>query len=321
MFKKYTPPILLALALVLGGWGSSSGASFDLFGDEVNLSGEQIITGKKTFEGDLTLKGLLDIDDGDDNIGLGTNACDSITAGSGLHNVCIGQDAGTALTTGDDSVIIGVDAGKVLTTEANNTLIGYKAGEDLIDPDNVIIGYLAASNALDARQNVIFGSLAVSSGILQGDRNVFIGYQVANSTTSAIDNVVIGNTAAGSGVFTGGRNVFVGMDAGKVVTSADENVLIGNDAGKALTTGDNNVFLGESACATLTTESDQLCIDSTNTTTPLIQGNFSTDSLTTNAFEFLVPSGTAVLHAANITDNWTTQAGGTTSSEIDRGAS
>ena len=55
MFKKYTPPILLALALVLGGWGSSSGASFELFGDEVTLSGSQTIIGEKTYEADQTL--------------------------------------------------------------------------------------------------------------------------------------------------------------------------------------------------------------------------------------------------------------------------
>ncbi|KKN02348.1 hypothetical protein LCGC14_1118610 [marine sediment metagenome] len=55
MFKKYTPPILLALALVLGGFGSGYAVSFDLFGDEVNLSGEQIITGEKAFAASPTL--------------------------------------------------------------------------------------------------------------------------------------------------------------------------------------------------------------------------------------------------------------------------
>ncbi|KKL98689.1 hypothetical protein LCGC14_1821930 [marine sediment metagenome] len=313
--------LAIALALVLGGWGSSSGASFDIFGDEVSLSGEQIITGKKTFEGDLTLKGLLDIDDGDGNIGIGTTACDSITAGSGLRNICIGSAAGTALTTGDDSIIIGVDAGKALTTQIDNVLIGYKAGEDLTDSSNVIIGKEAATNATDATQNVIIGGIAATNGILVGDKNVFIGYQVAGSATSATDNVIIGVNAATVNTFTGANNVVVGQDAARTLTSANQNTLVGSDAGKILTSGDDNVFLGFAACATLTTESDQLCIDNTNTTTPLIQGNFSTDSLTANAFEFLVPSGTAVMHAANITDNWTTQAGGTTSSEIDRGAS
>jgi hypothetical protein len=49
-----------------------------------------------------------------------------------------------------------------------------------------------------------------------------------------------------------------------------------------ISTGDGNVCLGQYAGGQLTTESNQLYIDNSNTTTPLIKGDFSTDLLTIN---------------------------------------
>ena len=281
--RKLLAHVLLALTLL---------APSIVYAEGIKVSGQA-----STINKNLKLKGLLDIDDGDDNIGIGTNACDSITAASGLRNICIGQNAGTALTTGDDNVIIGFEAGEALTTQKDNTIIGMQAGQDLIDSSNVIIGKKAATNATNALQNVIIGSLAVNFGVLTGNENVFIGYLVANKATSALDNVLIGTNAAGVNTFTGGRNVFIGKDAGRVVTSADENVLIGNDAGIALTTGDNNVFLGEGAGATLTTESNRLVVAVTTTTTPLIQGYFATGGL-----EFHTGGSTPSLIARGVSD-------------------
>ncbi|KKN02347.1 hypothetical protein LCGC14_1118600 [marine sediment metagenome] len=59
--------LAIALVLVLGGWGSSGGASFELFGSEVTLSGSQTITGEKTYEADQNFADNVNINLGADS--------------------------------------------------------------------------------------------------------------------------------------------------------------------------------------------------------------------------------------------------------------
>jgi hypothetical protein len=80
---------------------------------------------------------------------------------------------------------------------------------------------------------------------------------------------------------TGTNNTAVGYDALLRNTTGDNNVAIGDSAGWSTTTGSGNVFIGYKA-GYYETGSNKLYIDNSNTTTPLVKGDFGTDALTVN---------------------------------------
>ena len=124
----------------------------------------------------LRINGLLDLNDGDDNVGIGTAACDSLTAGSSINNVCIGSAAGTAITLGDNNILIGRRAGESLTTGGKNTIIGGEAGKVLTSSENTLIGFDAG--------------VSLTSAI----RNVFLGHEAGAQLTTEDDLLVIDNS-------------------------------------------------------------------------------------------------------------------------------
>jgi hypothetical protein len=77
-------------------------------------------------------------------------------------------------------------------------------------------------------------------------------------------------------------NTAFGAGAGENTTSGSDNTYVGKGAGGGNTTGSGNVFIGNEAGGLSTTTSNQLYIDNSNTTSPLIFGNFSTNDVTIN---------------------------------------
>ena len=65
---------------------------------------------------------------GTSNFRAGVNAGNSIASG-GNYNTVVGDEAGTAITTGDDNTLIGYNAGTAVTTGQFNTLIGADSGD------------------------------------------------------------------------------------------------------------------------------------------------------------------------------------------------
>ena len=63
---------------------------------------------------------------GTGNVALGDTALDSVQSG-GEYNVAIGNNAGTAITTGDRNVVIGASAGDAITTSTKNIAVGTSA--------------------------------------------------------------------------------------------------------------------------------------------------------------------------------------------------
>lgn len=108
-----------------------------------------------------------------------------------------------------------------------------------------------------------------------GDHNTAVGDRALNGVTTGIRNVGIGH-AAGNANQGGAYNVYVGDVAGYEKTSGDNNVFIGANAGYNNLTGDRNVFIGSHAGEN-ETGSDKLYIANTNTPTPLIYGDFSSE--------------------------------------------
>lgn len=185
-------------------------------------------------------------------------------------------------------------------------------------PENLFLGLRAGQENRSGFNNIFIGN---ESGKLSyyGDENIFIGYQAGYRNDYASENVFVGNysgynnyssdgspygcmnvflgTYAGYGHIDGFINTFVGFRAGEDVRGANENTFVGGYAGSSNNgsdntaigtytgfnnlTGSRNVFLGFKSGYN-ETGSDKLYIDNSDTSTPLIHGDFATDYLNIN---------------------------------------
>ena len=205
---------------------------------------------------------------GTSNFRAGVNAGNSIASG-GNYNVVVGDEAGTAITTGDQNTFVGAFSGDALTTGGNNVAVGISAlSSDTTGGKSVGIGYAALLNqnqtgGADAFNTAVGASagLSVSTGV----KNTLIGALAGDALTTGSLSVAVGYHALGA-EDTGGRNVAVGYEAlaaqnsdttnyntavgfnsGVSVTTGIQNTIIGGLAGTQgtdLTTGNNNILLG-----------------------------------------------------------------------------
>ena len=229
------------------------------------------VDGTANFAADVTFADGADIitaTAGTSNFRAGLNAGNSIQSG-GVQNVAIGDEAGTAITTGDNNVCIGYQAGDAISTGDNNIAIGKNAlgAEDGHD-FNIAIGSnsLAAQDAGADAYNIAIGHNAGTS-ITTGVQNTLIGGQAGDAITDADFNVGVGHNALSVNVLgsqsvaighnallfqnpasaTDMANVAVGYGAGSQITTGIQNTILGGSAGDALTTGNENVAIGMEA--------------------------------------------------------------------------
>lgn len=128
--------------------------------------------------------------------------------------------------------------------------------------------------------NTLIGSTISTAINGAGTYNTAVGYQAAQSLTTGQKNAYYGDNAGGSNT-TGNNNTMIGTVAGQFNNGGGQNTMIGGYAGRNNLTGSGNVFLGFGAGEN-ETGSDKLYIDNSNTTSPLIQGDFSTNILAVN---------------------------------------
>ncbi|HAS46646.1 MAG TPA: hypothetical protein DCS93_39550 [Microscillaceae bacterium] len=143
----------------------------------------------------------------------------------------------------------------------NNTSIGHQAGDIIIANYNTFIGYYAGLKATNAYTNV------------------FVGAQSGMNTTTGSSNTFLGRES-GRMNLTGSSNVYVGQGAGFQNTIGRNNVILGTLAGHK-NQGNGNVFVGNLAGFN-ELGSDKLYIANSNTTTPLIYGDFAASALNIN---------------------------------------
>jgi hypothetical protein len=143
---------------------------------------------------------------------------------------------------------------------------------------NTAVGFNVLRNATSGIQNVGVGYLALRLNE-SGLDNVAVGKQAVYSCVSGSTNVAVG-TGALQGNVTGSQNVAVGTNALKSGTGISTNTALGHEAGFT-TIGTRNVFIGYKA-GYFESASNQLYIDSSNTNTPLIGGDFSLDEVYIN---------------------------------------
>lgn len=171
---------------------------------------------------------------------------------------------GTALAieAGSGNTFIGKTSGNTITTGVNNTFLGYNTGYSIGSYNrNVFIGH--------------------NSGYLTtANQNSFLGANSGDSNTTGSDNAFFGFDS-GQGNQTGNNNTYLGARAGSQNTGSN-NVAVGKDAGFSSSSGSGNIFLGYEAGEN-ETGSNKLYIENSNSTTPLIYGEFDNNKLRFNA--------------------------------------
>jgi hypothetical protein len=88
-------------------------------------------------------------------------------------------------------------------------------------------------------------------------------------------------SGAGYSTTSGSYNVFIGRYAGRSNTTGNNNTFIGYESGNSNMTSSGNTFIGYQSGKNEIT-SNKLYIDNSDTASPLIYGDFSTDELTIN---------------------------------------
>ncbi|MGB0521994.1 MAG: tail fiber domain-containing protein [Flammeovirgaceae bacterium] len=256
------------------------------------------------------------------NIMIGTNAGYSVGGPSRIifNSVFIGHEAGYHQDRGPDNVMVGYRAGYALNDNGDrNVIIGSEAGGSSttsgdIDPyTSVFIGYRAGYNGGNGANNVFVGREA-GRDITSGQENVTIGDEAGRDITTGLENTLVG-AEAGQLITTGRYNTAVGADAGKANAEGDENTYVGEGAGSGIANGTGNVIVGRAAGLSsyddlkhtvflgyrtgYNSDSDssvfignragydevnnhRLYIENTNSTTPLIYGEFDNDLVKIN---------------------------------------
>jgi hypothetical protein len=181
------------------------------------------------------------------------------------YNVFIGYSAGWMNSSGYENVAVGA-----LALESNTT--GH---------DNIAIGYSSVYNNTSGYSNLGIGHHSLYNN-KTASGNMAIGYYSLNSLTVGIENTMVGINGLQK-LANGYYNTAIGKGAGFNMTGGSSNTLIGFEAGYGSTTHSKsgNVFLGFRA-GYYETGSNKLYIENSNSTTPLIGGDFSADRVDIN---------------------------------------
>ncbi|UTW61480.1 hypothetical protein KFE98_15895 [bacterium SCSIO 12741] len=221
-------------------------------------------------------------------IGESAGASDDLSSNA---NTLVGYKAGANLSTGAQNTMVGANSGSSATGN-NNSALGYNSLASLTSgTNNTALGWGSMQSLTDGTQNTAIG-YSTLQGNSSGDRNVVAGYQSGSAFTgnngvgigaqalqtgSGANNVAIGYRALQS-FSTGTSNVAIGVNSLRNGAGSN-NVAIGDDAGQNNTSGSGNVFIGNQAGRN-ETGSDKLYIENSNSSTPLILGDFNTDDVT-----------------------------------------
>jgi len=231
--------------------------------------------------------------------------------GSDVDNFFAGNNAGKVDTSGTRTIAIGTNSLNALVSGAYNVGFGYNTLTSLqTGTQNLAFGSEALKLLNGPSYNVALGGFSLASLTTSGSNNVGVGYLAGNRIQSGASNVFIGYQSGYGGAANQtsvDRNIAIGYRSLYTIsTGADNNTAIGYQTGTLLTTGDANVLLGYLAGSQLTTESNKLYIANSNTTTPLILGDFTGDggltvhSQATTATAFTVKA--AASQTANLTE-------------------
>ena len=228
-------------------WNNNSSSWDQLAGstvDQVNdlFDGKADPTGSSVFIG--VNAGLNDDDTNNFNTAMGFEAMMQTTFGGG--NTAMGYQSLNLNTTGIANTAHGTWSLRDNTTGQFNTALGLHA-------------------------------LLVNT---TGNANTAVGAHAIRDNTMGLGNTALGQYALQDNT-TGSDNVALGFNAG-ALTIGDNNVFIGRDAGSSGSdTKSGSVFIGFQAGYN-EANSNRLYIENSNSTTPLLYGEFDNDFLRIN---------------------------------------
>ncbi|MBT3424033.1 MAG: hypothetical protein HN921_12580 [Bacteroidetes bacterium] len=231
----------------------------------------------------------------------------SLRLHSSTKSLIIGDHAGDSIKGFEvDNTFIGYKSGANTSYSSasawravRNTFIGTEAGySNTIGYSNSFVGYYSGYNNTTAGRNSFLGGFSGRSNTT-GDHNCFLGY------ASGVDNTT-GNYNTFSGAYSGANNtlglgnVCMGMYSNRYNEEGSNNVIIGYSAGKGTSSHSKsgNIFIGYQAGFNDTTD-NKLYIENSNSSSPLIYGDFSTNLVrvngtldVNNAYQFPATDGT-----------------------------
>lgn len=217
-----------------------------------------------------TAIGMGSVSGGVANTGIGTF---SLYNSVGIWNTALGMNAGYSVSTGNYGTFVGGKSGRYTTGE-NNTLVGYEAG--------------AGVDATSTFTNTTAVGYQALTALTTGTGNTAIGYQAGSDQTTGSNNTLIGyqaKTIGGTGWHSSvgiGQGVIAGTNSvtiGRLAKSNQDTVSLGYSSGN--NTSRRSVFIGLNAGQN-ELNSDRLYIENSNSTTPLIYGEFDNDILRVN---------------------------------------
>jgi hypothetical protein len=198
---------------------------------------------------------------------------------TGQSNTSVGYQTLFSNSSGGLNIAVGAGALYSNTLGSSNTAIGNGA----------LYSNKGNSGSTAIGHNAMFYAYDYAAGWFTC--NTAVGFEALRGSTSAASNTGHSNTTVGHkssfSNTSGDYNTSMGREALYSNTSGDYNTAIGYQAGY-LSNGAGNVFLGHTA-GYFESGSNKLYIDNTNTSNPLLYGDFGADQLKVNE-EFQVTS-------------------------------
>ncbi|MDO7173992.1 hypothetical protein, partial [Mariniflexile sp. AS56] len=269
-------------------------------GKFVDLTTNQTISGVKTFNSNINVKGLI--------IGLGA-------AGVG-SNTSIGVNALVSNSSGVNNVAIGEQAGFSITG-SNNVAIGTATNRNAAEGDsNIAIGNGANYQGTSGSHNVSLGTLAYRQGN-SGSSNIALGFAALYDETTGSNNIALGNNSSRSN--NGGEgNITLGFQAGNNISTGDYNVVIGYDADVSSGTLTNATAIGNGAvvAASNTIQLGNSSVTAVNTSGAVTASSFIKSGGTSSQFLKADGSVDAAAYAPLASPTFTGTVSGITSTMV-----
>jgi len=202
------------------------------------------------------------------------------------YNTFVGLDAGKSTVpiydlNGKNNVFIGNNSGYTNSGGANNVFIGNNSGYKSNESFNVFVGFNSGKENVGGMANTFAGD---NSGLFNswGCNNSVYGSGAGYCNETGNNNSIFG-ASAGHGYYYNSYsgNCLFGNSAGYNTRTGGYNVMLGYRAGYSNQSGVGNIFIGRDAGYSETT-SDKLYIENSNSTTPLIWGDFANDLVKIN---------------------------------------
>lgn len=225
----------------------------DAAGNYVDLSTDQTIVGKKTFNSDIKVNGHTVGRGGGQtatNLSIGANALATNT--TGYTNTAVGHLALYSNTTGYANTATGSNSLVSNTTGNNNSAVGNNA---LLLNSTGSYNTATGSDALYNNTSGIYNTATGSRSLYQNSTGIFNtanGFQSLFRNTTGSYNTGLGFNALSANTI-GNQNTASGFSALTYNTSGDNNTASGFSALFANTTGFNNTAIGVQALYSNTT--------------------------------------------------------------------